>query len=136
MALNIDLLKRLKTRFMRMRHPEHFEMSVIAVKNDCGSVMCIAGHTLDLAGYKRRLKHEADRNSALDFDFISPSGRRIKNPLSTAAKEIGLSYRVKSGNKAYQLFHDWELITPKDAAARIQQLIDTAPTKTAKGKGR
>ena len=122
--LNIELLKRLKTRFMRMRHPEHFRMDVIAVKSDCGSVMCIAGHTLDLAGYKRQLRPEDERSSVLDFDFIDPSGRVVKSPLARAAKELGLNYRREPGNAAYVLFHNWSLETPHDAAARIQKLID------------
>lgn len=121
--LNIPLLKRLRTRFLRMRHPEHFHMDVIAVKTDCGSAMCIAGHTLDLAGYKRELKPDWDRSSVLDFEFITPSGRRVRQPLAAAARELGMHYRRKSGNRAYELFHDWELTTPREAAARVQELI-------------
>lgn len=123
--MNIELLKRLRTKFLRMRHPKHFQMDVIAVRTDCGSVMCIAGHTLDLAGYKRKLRHESDRSHVLDFDFIAPSGRKVE-PLAAAARALGLRYRKSSGNKAYQLFHDWTLETPKQAAARIQELIDGA----------
>lgn len=124
MALNTQLLKRLRRRFLRMRHERHFLMDVIAVKTDCGSQMCIAGHLLDLAGYKRRLREEKDRTTVLDFDFYSPSGQRVRNPLNAAAREIGLSYRRSMNNKAYSLFHDWELTTPKLAAERIQELIE------------
>jgi hypothetical protein len=107
-----------------MRHEEHFHMNVIAIKTDCGSAMCIAGHALELAGYKRELRPERNRDSVLDFDFISPSGRRVKGPLLAAAKELGMRYERKSGNQAYELFHDWELTTPREAAARIQELIE------------
>lgn len=127
--LNIPLLKRLRTRFLRMRHPEHFHMDVIAVKTDCGSAMCIAGHTLDLAGYKRVLRLEDDRNSVLDFDFIAPSGRKVKNPLAAAGKELGISYRPRQGNKAFDLFHDWTLTTPREAADRIQGLMEAGELK-------
>lgn len=125
-TLNINLLKRLRTRFLRMRHTEHFHMDVIAIKTDCGSRMCIAGHALDLAGYKRKLRPEAERSSVLDFDFITPTGRKVRSPLAVAAKEIGLHYRRSSNNRAYRLFHDWELTTPEEAADRIQELIDSA----------
>jgi len=108
-----------------MRHPEHFKMDVIAVKTDCGSQMCIAGHVLDLAGYTRKLLPEGRRDSALDFAFISPAGQRIRRPLSAAAKEIGIHYQRQSGNKAFDLFHDWTLTTPKEAADRIQELIES-----------
>lgn len=107
-----------------MRHPGHFEMSVIATKTSCGSVMCIAGHTLDLMGYKRRLRPKEKRTQALDFDFFSPMGRKVRNPLAAAARELGLNYRIGNGNKAYALFHNWELNTPAEAATRIQELID------------
>lgn len=126
MKLNIELLKRLRNRFLRMRHAEHFQMDVIAVKTDCGSQMCIAGHALDLAGYVRKLRPEADRSCVLDFDFVSPLGRKVRSPLQRAAKELGLTYRRIIGNQAYMLFHDLTLTTPRQAAERIQQLIDEA----------
>lgn len=122
--LNVGLLKKLRKRFLRMRHAEHFHMDVIAIKTDCGSQMCIAGHALDLAGYTRRLRSEDNRSVVLDFNFISPSGRKIKNPLSRAAKEMGLHYQRRMDNKAYCLFHDSTITTPKEAAVRIQELID------------
>jgi hypothetical protein len=100
-------------------------MDVIAVKTDCGTQQCIAGHVLELAGYKRRLKSPDIRHYLLDFDFIAPSGRMVKNPLNAAAKELGLHYRPRGGNQAFDLFHDWKLETPKQAAARIQELIDS-----------
>lgn len=124
MALNVELLKKLRNRFRRMRHPGHFRMDVIAVKTDCGSAMCIAGHTLDLAGYTRKMRR-TDKSYVLDFDFINPAGRKIRKPLASAAYELGLCYRNRSDNKAYQLFHDWTLTTPKEAADRIQELIDS-----------
>lgn len=126
MAKNIKLLKRLRTRFLRMRHPRHFNMEAVAAKTDCGSAMCVAGHALDLAGYKMRLKSsrapESDGNfGRVDFDFIRPSGRRLPEDdiLRTAAKELGLNYN----SQGHRLFHDWTLKTPKQAAARIEQLI-------------
>ena len=87
--------------------------------------MCIAGHALDLAGYTRRLRPEGGRSVVLDFDFISPLGRKVRSPLGTAAREMGLRYQRVSSNQAYQLFHDSTLVTPKQAADRIQELIDS-----------
>ena len=101
-------------------------MPVIAVKTDCGTAMCIAGHVLDLAGYKRKLKDDDERSSVLDYDFIAPNGRVVKAPLRAAAKEIGLTYRKAFKSKAYNLFHDYDLETPKQAARRIQELIESA----------
>lgn len=109
---------------MRMRHAEHLQMDVIAVKTECGSAMCVAGHVLDLAGYKKELRPDWNRSSVLDYDFVAPSGHRVKSPLFSAAKEMGLSYRRTSGNKAFELFHDMDLDTPRKAADRIQRLIE------------
>lgn len=125
MKPNIELLKRLRTRFLRMRHPEHFQMDVIAIKTDCGSVMCVAGHALDLAGYRRRLLPPAQRSAVIDYSYLSPTGAKVRNVLSAAAKELGIGkYDTVLDNTAYQLFHDWSLTTPNDAAARISKLIE------------
>lgn len=128
--MNIELLQRLRTRFLRMRHKEHFNMKAIAAKTNCGTVMCIAGHTLDLAGYKMRLDPDRDTGNSIyegrtDFEFISPDGKVIE-PLTAAAKELDIPYEVEEGNLAFDLFHDFSLKTPKDAAARIQELIESA----------
>lgn len=112
--LNIDLLKRLRTRFLRMKHPEHFNMEHVAVETDCGTAMCIAGHTLDLQGYRRRKQPDSAR-----IDFISPKGRKV-SPLTAAARELGIPYR----DGAFWLFHDFSLDTPKRAAGRLQEIID------------
>lgn len=127
---NIPLLKRLRTRFLRMRHAEHFDMRPIAMKTDCGAAMCIAGHVLDLTGHKMRLRADFSESGGyvdgrLDFDFIAPTGRKIKNPLVAAARELHLKAEWGEGG-AYDLFHNYNLKTPKQAAARIQELIDCA----------
>jgi hypothetical protein len=127
--MNIELLKRLRKRFLLMRHPEHFDMRAVAAKTHCGSVMCIAGHTLQLAGYKMKLVPEYQRSDDIwmgrtDYDFISPSGRTVE-PLETAAKELGLEYGDRD-SEGFRLFHDFELASPKQAAARIQELIESA----------
>lgn len=120
MKPNIELMKRLRTRFLRMRHKEHFNMMVVARKTECGSVMCIAGHTLDLAGYKKQLNDEDHRDGVTDYRFIDPDTELSIDPLSTAAKELGIPYHPT----AYDLFHDFSLETPLDAAERIGELIE------------
>lgn len=122
--MNIELLKRLRTRFLRMRHEEHFNMEVVAQRTACGTAMCIAGHALDLQGYKF---HYGDGGGI--ESVTSPNGRTVKyGIMKVAAKEMGLKYRYGYYDKsdAYQLFHDFSLRTPKDAAARIQELIESA----------
>lgn len=119
---NLPLLKRLRTRFLRMRHAEHFDMSAWGTKTECGTTACIAGHALLLAGYKLRL------NVDNKYDFVSPKGR-VVNPPRAARRELGLSEKVtgttfSSGPR--ELFYDGDIDTPKAAAARIQELIDNA----------
>lgn len=121
--LNIGLLKKLRMRFLRMRHVEHFDMTVVAKKNECGTTMCIAGHVLNLQGYKWRFDSDGD----LD-DVRSPNGRKVDDELAAAATEIGLPYKKWSADApvdAYDLFHDFSIQTPKQAAARIQELIES-----------
>jgi hypothetical protein len=121
--LNIDLLKRLKTRLMRMRHRKHFNMKTVAMKNECGTAMCIAGHTLDLEGY---------RWDARGDDWFAPDGTLCDNPLKTAAGLLGipphkaLSYASELKPERNGLFYRFDIKTPKQAAARIQELIDSA----------
>ncbi len=121
--MNVELLKRLRTRFLRMRHVEHFDMTIVAQRNECGTAMCIAGHVLNLQGYKWSFDSDGDLDNV-----ISPGGRRVSDELSAAAKEMGLPYKVWPANTpdAYDLFHDFSIKTPKQAAARVQELIDSA----------
>lgn len=113
---NIELLKRLRTRFLRMRHSEHFDMETLASKTECGTAMCIAGHALELGGVKRR------RNSHRDeFEWFYPNGRRVDNPIATAQRLLGLTYaeaRTRSG-----LFYRYELDTPREAAKALADII-------------
>jgi hypothetical protein len=100
-----------------MRHKEHFHMKAIAAKTD-------------LAGYKMRLDPDRDTGNSIyegrmDFDFISPDGDVVANPLKVAGDELGLPFECEQGNIAFDLFHDYSLKTPKDAATRIQQLIES-----------
>lgn len=119
MKKNIPLLKRLRTRFLRMKHPKHFNMKVIAAKTDCGAAMCLIGHTLDLCGYKLRLKTHLCLPGFYDFDFIKPSGRLLRrDPQREAVKLLGLR-----GGLNNDLFMDYSIRTPKQAARRIEQLI-------------
>lgn len=125
MKPNIELMKRLQRRFLRMKHESHFQMDVIAVKTECGSQMCIAGHTLDLAGYKRKLLPVDERSTVLDYRYFTPSGKEVREPLVAAADELGIGgYRREPDSAAFNLFHDSSLSTPRDAAERIGQLIE------------
>lgn len=109
---NIKLLKRLRTRFLRMRHPKHFKMDTIAEKTDCGTAMCIAGHTLDLLGYKS-IPCNCSENCR--SRFLDPKGREV-DPISEAQDKLGLP--------SNDLFYSFDLKTPKQAAERISDLIE------------
>lgn len=117
MKPNIELLKRLQTRFRRMRHRQHFNMGAWIEDTSCGTAMCIAGHTLDLAGYKIRRRNGFPK-------FYAPSGRPVKSVGAAARKELGLSPLVTGGNGHSGLFYDFDLKTPRDAAERIGELIE------------
>lgn len=121
MAKNIELLKRLRTRFLRMRHPQHLDMRVIAKDTECGAAMCLIGHTLDLSGCKMRKRGLAhpDYFATLDFDFIRPDGKAVNDPGKEAAKLWGMKH-----GDAMRIFQDFSIKTPKQAAARIERLIE------------
>lgn len=132
--MNIELLKRLRTRFLGMRHPKHFRMAQVAIKTDCGAAMCMIGHVLNLEGYKMRAKRNYkpaddeelwgdDDPARSDYDFINPLTKTaIQDPLVVAANLLGMSKKEAET----ELFYRYELKTPKQAAARIQELIDAA----------
>ena len=121
MALNIELLKRLRMRFLRMRHRKHFDMSSYADRNKCGTSMCIAGHALALQGYKVKFEKYkcSDGKITWLFQFFSPKGRKVRAPVA-AKRELGLSDLGAS-----DLFSDFTIKTPKQAATRIQRIIKT-----------
>lgn len=121
-TFNFDLAKRLVTRFKRMRHRKHFDMQVVAKQNECGTAMCIAGHALDLQGYKLRFVARGGLFAADEVvpQWTSPTGKtvRLVGSLDVAAKEMGMDR-----DEAHYLFHNFSLKTPKQAAIRIQKLI-------------
>lgn len=125
--LNIELLKRLRTRFLRMKHRKHFNMKDVAVKTECGAAMCIAGHTLELAGYTRRLEKDHYGN---EYQWFTPNGRRVKGVLNAAQRELGLTYEQAQhiddddNHKNCGLFFRFDLRTPKQAAKLIERVID------------
>lgn len=132
---NIELLKRLRTRFTRMRHKKHFDMRVIGTQTACGTQACIGGHALLLDGYKLRMMNGS-------AEWYSPKGRLVIDPLATAARLLGLTvqearaYEISSGIyrigtraerrdvKQNGLFYRWDMTNPKKAAALIQEYID------------
>lgn len=111
---NIQLLKRLRTRFLRMRHSEHFDMRQVAERNECGTAMCIAGHALDLQGYEIEFDSEGDL-----LKVRTPGGRVVRHSMRAAAREMGLDYE----DEAYPLFNDFSLTSPKQAAYAIEDII-------------
>lgn len=117
---NLPLLKRLRTRFLRMQHAEHFNMDTWGTKTECGTTACIAGHALLLAGYRmRRAAYDGE------YEFVSPKGRVVHPPIA-ARRELRLSRAVTSGDftsGSPGLFYDCTIDTPKAAAARIQEII-------------
>jgi hypothetical protein len=103
-----------------MRHPKHFDMRRLATKTECGTTMCIAGHTLDLAGYKK--KYDADIK---EFDWYSPDNQYISWPLEEAARLLGIS-NDEAGTTLYAggLFFNYKLKTPEQAANAILKIIE------------
>lgn len=103
-----------------MRHRKHFYMGAFAEKNECGTSMCIAGHALDLQGYSVRFVPAPEPwadDDDIDEVFYSPVGRKV-DPEKAARREMGLTR-----DEVNKLFYDMKIRTPKQAAARIEQLI-------------
>lgn len=142
---NIPLLKRLRTRFLRMRHAAHFDMQVVCDKTECGSVMCIGGHALALAGYSafRCPTCPLDEDGGKPpFCWKAPDGRELHSArryhhgraaLVEAQKLLGLPKSTLTNcadsdwwadEKDNGLFYRFDLKTPKEAAALIQEYID------------
>lgn len=130
---NIELLKRLRTRFMKMRHPQHFDMSAVARRTDCGTAMCIAGHTLELAGYQKRFVGSVweSADGLGDHNWYTPSGKLVDDTMQSAKRLLGLTRDEALKDTSLNddengLFMRFDLKTPKQAAAEIQKLIDEA----------
>lgn len=127
---NIPLLKRLRTRFLRMRHKKHFNMDDVVQKTECGAALCIAGHTLALAGYKYRFPDEYD-----PAQWFRPDGQEVE-PLDEAQRLLGLTfneaqletddYYENNNARKNGLFFRYDLKTPKQAAKVIEKLIGQA----------
>lgn len=122
---NIELLKRLRTRLVRMRHPQHFRMAHVAVKTECGAAMCLAGHTLELAGYQKKFIGEGEGDVG-DFEWYTPSGRRVRDAMNAAQRLLGLSYDEAQNEEKRGVFLRFDLKTPQDAAKVIDEIIQLA----------
>lgn len=121
---NIPLLKRLRTRFLRMRHRKHFNMDDVVAKTPCGAAMCIAGHVLNLEGYKFKIDEWGDDR------WFAPDGTEVQ-PLDEAQRLLGLTVEEaqtdwRDREKDNGLFFRFDLKTPKQAAKVIQKIIDAA----------
>lgn len=116
---NIELLKRLRMRFLRMRHAAHFNMRSVARKTECGTAMCFVGHTLDVAGYKRKYTGDETFSEGQYTWFYPNSDNIVDSPFNQAAEELG----IEAGD-ANDLFYKYSIKTPKQAAAEIQKLIE------------
>jgi hypothetical protein len=85
--------------------------------------MCIAGHALELQGYK--LRRKGFESFTGNLKFIAPDGKEVDDVGGTAASEIGIPRDV-----AFNLFQNNGTIkTPQQAADRIQELIESAEGK-------
>jgi uncharacterized protein YodC (DUF2158 family) len=127
---NIPLLKRLRTRFLRMRHRKHFNMDDVVQVTECGAAMCIAGHALDLEGYKFK------KDQYGDFNWFTPDGLKVVDPLLAARELLGLSSEEAMHEDYHDvirkngLFFRFDLKTPKQAAKVIERLIsDNVPAR-------
>ena len=123
--MNLKLFKQLRNRFARMKHPQHFRMAQIAIKTDCGAAMCFIGHTLDLAGYRMRLKSKYGRVGSdawhSDYQFIRPDGLVVGSPFEEAQELLEIDY-----DTARETFEAWHLKTPKQAVEYLDKLIAEA----------
>jgi hypothetical protein len=94
--------------------------------------MCIAGHILDLEGYKARY----DRGSR-QFLWYNPQGTYVFNPMEVAANLIGVEGATACRAMKIDefptngLFYRFDLKTPKEAANVIEDLIKKEQTKHA-----
>lgn len=124
---NVELLKRLRTRLLRIRHKKHFNMNDVAVKTDCGAALCLAGHTLELAGYKRKYVGDWLGDSG-DYVWFTPSGRRVPDAVYAAQRLLGLNHDEARlcayDNRDSGLFMRFDLKTPKQAAKVLEQFIE------------
>lgn len=126
---NIKLLKRLKTRMARMRHPKHFDMKVLGCETECGTAMCLAGQTLALSGYKFKKVGVGQ-----DLQWRTPDGEQISiiEGIGIAANLLELPAAARRATNSWSgpdvknngLFYRYDLTTPKQAAAAIQAIID------------
>lgn len=93
---NVPLLKRVLDHIEA--HPETHDQDWWAEDTACGTVMCIAGHTVAMTGHTIDLHGDDDQ----DGDYAEPGarlidGRRIED---VAREELGLTRQ-----QAYDLFH-------------------------------
>lgn len=66
--------------------PDEFNMHTWGKLTPCGTVCCIAGWTMILAGYELRQRHSATD----ELNFFRENGERVENESSEALELLGL----------------------------------------------
>lgn len=100
--------------------PETFYMGCWAgEREDCGTVACLAGHTMLLSGYS--LREDARQGMPSEMRFIRPDGSRVGNPETEGIALLELTREEYAGEGWPHLFYD-----TVNGLSRFRRLIERA----------
>lgn len=102
-AVNVDLLRKVLTYITE--HPEEWEQANWAVRTDCGTACCVAGHAVAMSGYKFRWSSSWSTVPSVAFSVFDADGR-VGYIADVAAELLGLDWRDidQYENGVYLLF--------------------------------
>lgn len=98
-------------------HPEEHDQAAFARENECGTTLCIAGHSLLLSGQYGLTQHA---DGLHEFDFIDKADRQVVTlPSLIAQGLLGLSFHEQD-----RLF--FQLQNEGEALNYLRELIEDA----------
>lgn len=99
-VMNVANLRALAQKLRRIRHEEHYNQGVWTERTTCGSVACLAGHAIVLAGFRTILDSQSeygvkqfDEESGPDpaVCAIGSDGKKVKRLSLVARQWLGFT---------------------------------------------
>jgi hypothetical protein len=111
-------------------HPETFEMGVWGMREECGTVACLAGWAMVFSGYELRQvplpPYARPEQPGDTWAFFRPDGTWVEEDEWEGRHLLGLSDEEYRDGFGVELFYD----DPEGALTRLQELIAASEAGT------
>lgn len=98
--------------------PNLFDMAQYGRKTECGTVACLAGHTVMEYGYVLDVSNKGGScYTPMQFTWVQPNSKDYLSTFDTAQEILGLSWE-----QAKALFYDMMVETYEELVQRVKEV--------------